>query len=256
MGFWQGAGQGAIIGGITGITGAVANAAFTGQNLTLKAVLQGAVIGGIIGGVVGGINEGNNATGAGNEYWSGEKWNELNTGYSPKVNSISGKYDFSGTDWDIDQNMSISQTYQGGEWDCTHACKLSVDKYYNNLSSQTSNNNYWLNRANNSNGVINKIIPEYYKMAGYSTNPLGNGYFQSYNAKVSLPWITNEMKSNRIVQIGWKPDGINGHASLITRVRYLSDFSKFRIDLMNPASGGLTVLKSFNLIHQIFSVWK
>ncbi|MBW4360321.1 hypothetical protein [Flavobacterium taihuense] len=95
----------------------------------------------------------------------------------------------------------------------------------------------------------------YYNGSGYSTNPLGNGYFENYNANNALPWMSNEMQQNRIIQIGWKPDGVNGHASLVTRLRYLSDFSKFRIDLMNP-DGGSTILKSLKSVHQIFSVWK
>ncbi len=55
MGFWQGAYQGAVIGAITGAGGVAANAIFTGQSITLKAVLGGAAVGGLVGGVVGGI---------------------------------------------------------------------------------------------------------------------------------------------------------------------------------------------------------
>jgi RHS repeat-associated protein len=60
MNFWQGAFQGGVVGSITGAGGTVANAAFTGQNITLKAVLGGAVIGGVIGSVAGGIQGAHN----------------------------------------------------------------------------------------------------------------------------------------------------------------------------------------------------
>ncbi|MCV9930889.1 hypothetical protein OIU80_01210 [Flavobacterium sp. LS1R47] len=259
MGFWQGAYQGAIIGGISGIGSTIATAAFTGNSITLKAVLGGAVTGAIVGGVMGGIQGGINAENSGREFWSGQKWEEIKMGYQEK-SLFSNKVNFSDTKWDIDQQMKIPQTNQNFEFDCTHACKLSVDSYFG-VSGQEANNLSWLKRANtlDSNGIggiKNMRIMGMYNGTGYSTNPLGNGYYHNYDAKESLPWMSNQMAQNRIIQIGWMPDGTLGHASLVTRLRYLSDFSKFRIDIMNPNSGGTSVLKSLKNIHQIFSIWK
>ncbi|WP_281922423.1 RHS repeat domain-containing protein [Flavobacterium collinsii] len=255
MGFWQGAYQGAVVGSITGAGGSVVNKVFTGESITLKAILGGVVTGGIVGGAVGGIQGGLRAESLDSEFWSGKKWQEIKIGYGTK-NLFSSKVNFSDTRWDIDQQMNIAQTNQNFDFDCTHACKLSVDSYYN-VSGQKSNNLKWLNRANTLDangvgGIKNVRLMGMYEGTGYSTNPLGNGYFQSYSARVSLPWMSNEMSQNRIIQIGWKPDGTLGHASLVTRLRYLSDFSRYRIDIMNPNSGGTTELRSFSKIHQIF----
>ncbi|KIA99667.1 hypothetical protein OA88_19100 [Flavobacterium sp. JRM] len=259
MGFWQGAYQGAIIGSISGTGSTVINAILTGNSITLKAALGGAATGAIIGGTIGGIQGGIHAENSGREFWSGEKWEEIKIGYQGN-SFFSNKINFSDTKWNIDQQMNIPQTNQNFEFDCTHACKLSVDNYFG-VSGQESNNLNWLNRANTLDsdgvgGIKNIRLMGMYNGTGYSTNPLGNGYFQNYNAKESLPWMSNQMSQNRIIQIGWKPDGTLGHASLVTRLRYLSDFSKFRIDIMNPNSGGTTVLKSLKNIHQIFSIWK
>lgn len=64
------------------------------------------------------------------------------------------------------------------------------------------------------------------------------------------------MPNNRVVQLGWYPDSSikTGHASLITKVQYLEDYSTYRIFLMDPA--GQSTRATFNNIYQIFSVWK
>lgn len=72
VGFLQGAYQGAVIGGITGVSGVAVNAIFTGQNITLKAILGGAATGAFIGGAIGGIRGGLNAQEKGLNFWSGE----------------------------------------------------------------------------------------------------------------------------------------------------------------------------------------
>ena len=119
----------------------------------------------------------------------------------------------------------------------------------------------WLDNANilddnGIGGIRNTVLETNYHGCGYNTNPLGLPK-QIYAANQALPWIRNEMAKNRLVQIGWYYDGgsATGHASLITRVRYLSDFSKFRIDIMNP-NGGQSTLRRFNSIYQIFSIWR
>jgi hypothetical protein len=73
VGFWQGAYQGAIIGAISGAGGTVANAIFSGQQLTLKAVLGGAITGAIIGGAIGGIQAGIRAQDGEAGFWRGSK---------------------------------------------------------------------------------------------------------------------------------------------------------------------------------------
>jgi RHS repeat-associated protein len=126
-GFWQGAYQGAVIGAITGVGGAAANAIFNGENLTLKTLIKGAIVGGAIGAVVGGIQGGLRAQEEGLTFWKGEKWYEIKIGSGRLFNSIPAVDDFSSPKWNVDQSLNISQTNQNGQWDCTVACKQSVD---------------------------------------------------------------------------------------------------------------------------------
>ena len=111
--------------------------------------------------------------------------------------------------------------------------------------------------------MANYKLPNHYALAWRqlhtrkdSCGSVGNGFSTSYQAKNALPWMYGKMKVGEVIQIGWKPSGRFGHASLVTRIKYLSDFSKFRIHLMNPNSGGISRLSSFKKIHQIFSISK
>ncbi|MBW4360320.1 RHS repeat domain-containing protein [Flavobacterium taihuense] len=152
--FFQGALQGAVTGAITGTGGAFINAILDGDNPTLKAILQGVLTGAVVGGIIGGIQGGLRAQEQGLTFWKGEKWYEVKIG-SGRLFSSSSTVDFSSPKWDVDQSLNISQTNQKGHWDCTVACKQSVDKYYNVLG-QGKNNSSWLNRANilDSNGKV------------------------------------------------------------------------------------------------------
>ena len=87
-------------------------------------------------------------------------------------------------------------------------------------------------------------IPEYDKAVGYNVNPFENGYNGNYLAEDALPWMVGEMKAQHVVQLGWKPSPKMGHASLAKKIRYLSDFSKYRINIMNP-NGGQSSIRSF-----------
>lgn len=259
IGFWAGASQGAMTGAITGVGGVLVNTSFTGGNITLKAALQGVVIGAAVGGIIGGIDGGINAQDNNADFWSGKQWEEIKIGSIFKnLPTLPENIGYSPPNWNVDQSMKLTPVNQTTEWDCTYACKLSIDKYFG-ATNQTSNNIKWFNRtqlldSNGQGGIPNSQIEGFYRASGYSTNPLGN-FNQTYSPNTTLKWITDEMKLNRVVQIGWKPDGTLGHASLITRVRYLSDFSKMRINIMNP-NGGLSQLNNFKLIFQIFSIWK
>ncbi|WP_264550641.1 hypothetical protein [Flavobacterium sp. N2038] len=104
--------------------------------------------------------------------------------------------------------------------------------------------------ANNHNGVGSNQIEGFYNMAGYTTNSFSG----NITASNGLPWIANEMRNNRVVQLGWYPDSSvsSGHASLVTRIKYLEDFSKYRIYLIDPASHATSA--TFDNIYQIFSV--
>ena len=250
VGFWQGAYQGAIIGAITGAGGTVANAIFSGQHLTLKAVLGGAITGAVIGGAVGGLQGGIRAQKAGRDFWSGKKWVEVKTGSGNTIGS-SSNVNFSDPKWDVEESMKLKQFSQEDEYSCTYRCKLSVDDYFGSTGQQSTNKG-WLDYANKNNGVSSNKVEGLYRMAGYSTNSFSG----SMTSKNGLPWIANEMRNNRVVQIGWFPDSSSsmGHASLISKIKYLEDFSKFRIYLMDPA--GHSSSATFKNIYQILSIWK
>ena len=189
----------------------------------------------------------------GREFWSGKEWNEISLGFRGEgFSGLSEDFNIA-RKWDVEYEMDIPFTKQKGLYDCTHACKLSVDKYYGS-TDQSAINSKWLKYVNSNNGLKNTLVPGYYQGAGYSTNLFGNGFYGNYNAENALPWILNEMKSNSVVQLGWKPHGVSaGHASLVKKIQYLSDFSKYRIHIMDPA-GHASKLRSLSRVYQILSI--
>jgi hypothetical protein len=201
-----------------------------------------------------------NAQNSGKEFWSGKsKWMEVKIGGGQPV-TIGDKIDFSDTRWDVDEKMNLKQYNQISQNDCSVACKLSVDNRFS-ATNQTSINDSWFNQAQKSKAGlgINEIFDNY-KGAGYQINDFGFSDIRSgvnFQPNTALPWMVNEMKANHVVQLGWRPGNLFGHASLVKQVVYRSDFSEFRIYLMNPGqSGGMIGAKSFNNIFQIFSIWK
>ena len=74
-------------------------------------------------------------------------------------------------------------------------------------------------------GLKNKYLPAYYKKSGYKVNPFSG----SFDGK-SYSWVANEMRNGRIVHLTWNSSA-GAHASLISRIRYLNDFSKVRFSL-------------------------
>ncbi len=67
-------------------------------------------------------------------------------------------------------------------------------------------------------------------------------------------WITGEMTAKKVIQVSWH-NGAGEHASLITKIRYLSDFSKAQIHIMDPNYLTPQLLK-LNQINKMFSLWK
>ena len=251
IGFTGGAISGSVSGFTGGFMGTSGNAWIAGANLNqgLNIGLKSGLIGGLTGGIIGGVTGGIKAINQDREFWSGKKW--ITTGYDSGTS-------FSGSnqglmDWDYQSEMDIPSSSQKGDWDCTWACKKSVDKYFG-TTGQESINDKWYDYVKAS-GLHHNRIENYYRAAGYNTLSFESGFSTSYQAKNALPWIYSKMNANEIIQIGWKPTGTFGHASLITKVKYLADFSKFRIYLMNP-SGGTSTLSSFKKIYQIFSISK
>jgi len=139
----------------------------------------------------------------------------------------------------------FDQSIYGGQNGCTYACKLSVDDYFS-VNTKSTINAKWLSRVKVS-GLKDSYLSAYYKASGYKVNSF-KGLFDGK----SYSWIANEMKNGRVVHLTWKSSA-GGHASLISRIRYLNDFSKVRFNLMNPANSSRTLFSTKRFI-SIFSL--
>jgi hypothetical protein len=246
MGFWQGAAQGALIGGVTGIGGSLANAAFTGQNITLKAVLKGAAIGAVVGGVIGGIDGGIRAQENDANFWSGKNiHNDIKIGKAT-ISLNNQDVDFSDSNWEVKAEMKLKQFNQNpGDTMCSYKCKESVDDYF----GLKPNNSDWQNAAKN-NTVRDYYLPDYfrkhYNVLKFGSNP----------GEDSVSFMIKEMNSNHVVHVSWRPVG-NGvdefHSSLVTKIEQNIKTLAYRFQLMDPAKAGGFDLK---LLKNVFSIWK
>lgn len=235
-----------------GFTLGLGNSLLDGKNIgeSFKYGIRDGAIGGIVGGIVGGLTGGIDAASNGRNFWSGKRWIEVNTGVG-KLFGTSSAINFSDAKWDVEESMNLKTFTQGDDMTCTYRCKLSIDDYFS-VTGQEANNSKWLNYANINNGVASNRIEGLYSISGYSTN----SYSSEMTANKGLPWIAGEMRNNRVVQLGWYPDSSvpMGHASLVTKIQYLEDFSRYRLYLMDPA--GHSTRATFNNIYQIFSIWR
>jgi hypothetical protein len=215
----------------------------------LGAGFKAGIIGGVAGGLINGITSGIRAVGDNRTFWSGQKWNEIivgskNQGYFTSASDFMDK-------WDTDLSMDVPYSEQAGEMGCTFSCKSSADKFFN-MQGQDKIITDWLKKTTDlkSLKILSGNLESYYKAAGYNTNP----YSGNFSSSESLPWIANEMSSNRLTHVQWNSTA-GGHASLITKIQYLSDFSKYRLFIMDPnfvSPQRFYMNKTFNM----FSLWK
>tara|TARA_R110000868_G_scaffold96080_2_gene264276 strand:- start:2700 stop:9167 length:6468 start_codon:yes stop_codon:yes gene_type:complete len=251
MGFWSGFASGAAGGFAGGFVGGTGTAWLNGANFGdgLNAGLKSGLIGGVSGGLINGVSSGIRAVGNDRTFWSGQKWNEIIVG-SKADGYFSSTTDFM-QKWDSELSMDIPYTEQAGEMGCTFSCKSSVDKYFN-MQGQEKINSTWLSKTTDMKSLklLSGNLESYYKAAGYSTNPYGG----NFSSSESLPWIVDQMKAGRVTHVQWN-NSLGGHASLVSKVQYLSDFSKFRIFIMDPNYSSyqqFNLKKTFNM----FAIWK
>jgi hypothetical protein len=210
----------------------------------------------------GGIRGGLKAQNSGKEFWSGKaKWMEVKIQYytfgGQGVNFKDSRFNIDNWESFPSKPMGVPQTNQGANLkSCTWACKVSDDKYFGVVGQDEINTN-WLNDAENSKkGFSNLDIMSRYENAGYCTNsnPI---YSPGYDNKQALSWMIDEMKQNRLVHVGWHIGGNPnfGHASIVDQLFYRSDFSEFKMMLMNPGSSS-KMIRTFNFVSDIFSVWR
>jgi len=147
--------------------------------------------------------------------------------------------------------MKLPNTSQRETFDCGIACKQSVDKYFGNPNQQTINSKYFKIAMKN-NGLTSRDMLTMYKEGGYK----GKIFSGNFSKEKALKWMINEMKANHAVQISAQiSNSSQYHASLIKGVKYLADFSKFRISLMNPSTSIINA-NNFNSYNSMFSIWK
>ena len=151
--------------------------------------------------------------------------------------------------WDVDVEMDIPSISQKEGFDCGIACKKGSDRFFG-LNDQSGVNSDFFDIAAKNKGLTNTELTKLYREGGYMGNFFSGG-FQKENV---LNWMASEMKSGHVVNISLKVEG-GYHASLVRRVRFMNDFSKFRISLRNPSSTYMPV-SDFSKYNQMFSVWR
>ena len=239
-GFYNGAIIGASGGFASGATASGLNEDNFGQ------ILGNAGIGAGIGAAIGGLTAGLKAQSDGRDFWSGKQWNEITTGLGSEGATFADFED--ALDWDVDKGLKLRNIPQKEGFDCYIACKKSVDNYFG-VTQENVNSDYF-NIAKLNNGLSDQAAFRMYSEGGYK----GKFFEGTFKKEIVLKWVVDEMKLNHVVQGAFKVKG-GYHASLIKRVRYLSDFSKFRISIMNP-SGTYVRIKDFESYHKLFSLWR
>lgn len=256
-GFWVGTASGAASGFAGGATGTLINDGNIGE--AGLSGLKGAIIGGAIGGISGGIS----AESEGREFWSGEEWNTIEVG-SYGSNPFSNMYDDQNP-WNLleyPKGANVPHTYQGNfsssllsQNGCSYACKLMGDSYYG-LSDPGGINTLWQNTAMS--GVAFNKIPGLYQQAGYKTKIMfGAKALSQKGANFQITQqIQKQMHMNRLVQVQIRNSG-GSHTAIINKVKYLSDYSKVRIQLMDPGvQNGFNEINKYRHIKGMFSFWR
>ncbi|MCL9806451.1 hypothetical protein NAT51_13015 [Flavobacterium amniphilum] len=188
--------------------------------------------------------------------------NDVLTGYGGGIQSQSNDEEgITGPrDWDVEITMDIPQVDQKKDFDCTHACKLSIDLKFG-YTNQDEINKFWFERVEKDNGLKSSFLMPNYNKAGYNVIQYGNSVnTHFFDVKGTLTFMKNQMLNGRVVQLGWRPPVLTnpnsmGHASLVRTLRYMNDFSQFEMVIMNPSRGGDQVLTGFSKVYSIISIW-
>jgi len=105
-------------------------------------------------------------------------------------------------------------------------------------------------------GPINNKV--FFGQQGYYSEYYKNSLTTSISDESGIKFIVSQINKGRIPAIGFyltgAPSGA-GHISLFKRIRYLADYSKFKITLMNPGNSN-NVIKNFKKSFVLFGLWK
>ena len=155
--------------------------------------------------------------------------------------------------WDIDVQTAILQINQKHENSCSYACKKAIDQLIGaglDEEKQKGMNNRW-ETITESNAIGNHIAKANYRYVGYTILD----YTGALTKSEVIPWMIERINLGEVIQISFKLTDDLSHASLVNRVRAKNDYSRIKINIMNPDSSGSR--KYFNKIcpiNQIFSI--
>ncbi|WP_350292609.1 DUF6443 domain-containing protein [uncultured Croceitalea sp.] len=236
-GFWNGAAVGGSAGFAGGFTSGSLHAAFSGGSFgdVLSGGLNSGVVGGLSGAGVGGVLGGLNATSNGREFWSGKKWLYGGSNYEEVFREMGARIAELDAKWDIEAGGKLKGVAQIDEFDCGVACKETVDNYFGKKPIIKYKDLRTV--ASGSRGISSKTIMDIYSKNGYTVTPLKNGYNYSYKHEQVLTFLESTFNQKGLAHFAFKNSAGN-HFGVAHKVKYLSDFSKYKIFLWDPASGG------------------
>lgn len=195
----------------------------------------------------GGISGGISSTIAGGNFWKGVKQGLITTG----INHLAHKT----ADW-MTAEMELKQVRQDESYDCVLACSESAaDKLGITFSKNSKEYERVLNVAKKNNGVPANSMKRALTYLGFNVetfnNPLAklkvyheDGISPSLKSKAIQFIVESIYKGSPVLllllllsfQDSSMPNS-QGHASLVTKIKFKSDYTDFRrINLMNPGS--------------------
>uniref|UniRef100_UPI00197A8B47 RHS repeat-associated core domain-containing protein n=1 Tax=Flavobacterium sp. J27 TaxID=2060419 RepID=UPI00197A8B47 len=247
VGFFQTAYYGTVKGFVSGIYNHTVTTLSSGGSLRIADLIKNASTAAATSGLLEGITGGLKAIKDDSNFWTGKSNWKVVGAYNR--NPITGKYDFSGTNWEVKAELEIDFSRQTRNLTCTYHCKRAVDWFFLGGDEQQEINSSWFDRAD-ANGIKNSHLPFMYESAGYNVEI----FSQRLNERNISQWAINQMNSNRIVQISWQPDSSVNiyHASLITKIEQNVKNLTYRFSLMDPAQYRTF---SFSKLKGAFSVW-
>ncbi len=256
-GFWNGAAVGGATGFAGGFTSGSLHSAFSGGNFgeILGGGLSSGAVGGLSGAAVGGVLGGINASSNGREFWSGEKWLYAGTNYEEIFSEIGERIVDFDAKWDIEIGGDLKGVPQTEQFDCGVACMETVNNHFGENPVVKYSDMRILARS--SGGIDSKTIMGLYDKSGYTVTPLKNGFNYSYKHEQVLPFLNKSFTQKGLVHVAFK-NSVGNHFGVAHKVKYLSDFSKYKIFLWDPANGGFQKVINQNNFYErsIFGIFQ
>ncbi|UOY08645.1 RHS repeat-associated core domain-containing protein [Muricauda sp. SCSIO 64092] len=217
---------------------------------------------GLFAGLINGGLSGLNAVAEGRDFFSGKEW--IKAGISSNTMSAGESIEDIAARWDVvapERPLRLGSLNQDGhEFGCTVFCKKTVDKFFG-VTGQETINDALLEMADANSGLTPNLYlgkKGVYATSGYTVDSYKTGFLVgrggTYSPQNALPWIGQKLESGSLVKTFFNiPQG--QHAGLIKQIKYLKDFSDFRIHLYDPSTGSRT-LRSLKEVFSLFAISK